>query len=111
MMDYKKVSMILMFALSLAFATTGAAEGNIQAALCELYDILNSLVPIAALVLILGAGVVYAAGQMLGAETRARASVWATSMLIGAIIGILIIVLVPPILSMLLGQDISSSCV
>ncbi len=108
-MDYKKIVGLLMFVMSLSFATT-AAPSNIQAALCELYNILNSLVPIVAFVLILGAGVVYAAGQMLGAETRARASVWATSMLIGAIIGILIVVLVPNILSILLGQDISSVC-
>ncbi|MFH1471040.1 MAG: hypothetical protein ABIF01_04790, partial [Candidatus Micrarchaeota archaeon] len=36
------------------------------------------------------AGGIYAIGQMLGAETRARASVWATAMLVGGVIGLVI---------------------
>ncbi|MFH1447725.1 MAG: hypothetical protein ABIG39_02580, partial [Candidatus Micrarchaeota archaeon] len=36
------------------------------------------------------AGGIYAIGQVLGAETRARASVWATAMLVGGVIGLII---------------------
>ncbi|MCX6778480.1 MAG: hypothetical protein NT157_06395, partial [Candidatus Micrarchaeota archaeon] len=33
---------------------------------------------------------IYAIGQVLGSETRARATVWATAMLVGGIIGLII---------------------
>jgi len=45
------------------------------------------------------AAVIYAAGQMMGAETRARANVWATAALVGALIGVLIIAIAPPVLN------------
>ena len=50
------------------------------------------------MLMIIGAGIVYASGQMLGAETRARASQWGTAMLIGAVICILIVTVAPPVL-------------
>jgi len=49
------------------------------------------------------AGVIYAGGQMMGSETRARTTVWATACLTGALIGILIVVIAPPILDALLS--------
>ncbi|MBI5228254.1 hypothetical protein HY988_06705 [Candidatus Micrarchaeota archaeon] len=50
------------------------------------------------MLLIVLAGAIYAIGQILGAETRARATVWATAMLTGAVIGIIIYILAPVIL-------------
>jgi hypothetical protein len=41
---------------------------------------------------------------VLGAETRARASVWATAMLTGAVIGILIYLITPMVLKALLAD-------
>src|SRR3989338_5433642 len=54
-----------------------------------------SLLPIAAMLMIVLAGVIYAAGQIMGAETRARANVWATACLTGALIA----VITPPMLN------------
>ncbi|MCX8196930.1 MAG: hypothetical protein N3G80_01290, partial [Candidatus Micrarchaeota archaeon] len=51
------------------------------------------------MLMIVFAAVVYAGGQMMGAETRARANVWATAALVGAIIGVLILAVAPPVLS------------
>jgi hypothetical protein len=51
------------------------------------------------MLMIIFAGVVYAAGQMMGAETRARASVWATAALTGALFGALIYAIVPVVLT------------
>ena len=62
---------------------------------------LTAVLPVVSMLMVIGAGVVYAAGQMMGSETRARANTWATAMLIGAIIGILIVVVAPPILRLL----------
>lgn len=76
-------------------------------ALSALCGGLNQLVPIAAMLMVLLASVIYATGQMMGAETRARANVWATSCLTGALIGILISVIAPAILGLIAnGQPI-----
>ena len=76
---------------------------SIESGLCELYNMVNQLLAVVVFVLIVTAAIVYAAGQVMGAETRARASVWATSMIIGALIGIMIYLLVPTILGTMLG--------
>ena len=66
------------------------------------------------LVLIILAAIVYAGGQLLGAETRARANVWATAMFTGAIIGGLIYLIVPALLDQLMfgseGGSIEDCC-
>jgi hypothetical protein len=51
---------------------------------------IRTIVPVVALLMFILAGGIYAIGQVLGAETRARASVWATAMLVGGIIGLII---------------------
>ncbi|MBI2080063.1 hypothetical protein HYT84_04825, partial [Candidatus Micrarchaeota archaeon] len=55
------------------------------------------------LLLVVLAAIVYAVGQVMGAETRARASVWATAMFTGAIVGALIYILMPFVLQLLIG--------
>jgi len=74
------------------------ATGPLKAALSQLCGELKDLVPVAAMLMVLLAAVIYASGQMMGAETRARANVWATSCLTGAIIGLLITAIAPTIL-------------
>jgi len=59
---------------------------------------LKTLLPVAAMLMIVLAGVIYAAGQMMGAETRARANVWATAALTGALIAVLIYAIAPAVL-------------
>jgi hypothetical protein len=51
---------------------------------------IKGVIPVVALLMFILAGGIYAIGQVLGAETRARASVWATAMLVGGIIGLII---------------------
>lgn len=87
--------------------TSGGATDYLQQALCELCLQIQGLIPVAAMLLTITAGVVYTAGQFAGAETRARANVWATSCLTGAIIGIIISQMAPGILSVMAGADIS----
>ncbi len=84
---------------SLSFAAIDTA--NIKNGLTSLCTFINSLVPVVVMLMLVGAGAVYAGGQMMGAETRARANVWATSMLVGAVIGVVIIVVSPSILSLM----------
>ena len=98
-------AMFFAFTLSLlagfAFATSPTSQ--LKDALSALCTGLSQLVPVAAMLMVLLASVIYATGQMMGAETRARANVWATSALTGALIGILISVIAPAVLQIIAG--------
>ncbi len=104
-----KFGKALLFAFTLflfagfAFATPTSQLKNALSSLC---NGLSTMVPVAAMLMVLLASVIYATGQMMGAETRARANVWATSALTGAIIGILISVIAPSVLQIIAGQTI-----
>jgi hypothetical protein len=95
--------------ISLAFAQNNPGSQLLQA-LLDLCSSLRTLVPVAAMLMVLFASVVYATGQMMGAETRARANVWATSALTGALIGILISVVAPAVLATIAGQATPLQC-
>lgn len=98
----------LCFAISVASAQGyGTATGYLCVALNDLCADIRNLIPVAAMLLIVTAAVVYAIGQMFGAETRARATVWATSCLTGAVIGIIIATVAPSILSILANADVT----
>jgi len=101
--NMRKLGMIAFAVLLLsvfAFADTGPLS-TVNSAMLQLCKSVKELLPIAAMLMIVIAGVIYAAGQMMGAETRARANVWATAALVGAIIAILIVVIAPPVLSII----------
>ncbi|MFA6214342.1 MAG: hypothetical protein WC717_03625 [Candidatus Micrarchaeia archaeon] len=106
-------AMFFAFTLSLlagfAFAATDPTS-QLKAALSALCIGLRDMVPVAAMLMILLASVIYATGQMMGAETRARANVWATSALTGAIIGILISVIAPSVLQIIAGPTSQINC-
>ena len=82
----------------------------LKTALSNLCGGLRDLVPVAAMLMVLLASVIYATGQMMGAETRARANVWATSALTGALIGILISVIAPSVLQTIAGGTDTIKC-
>ncbi|MEM3609771.1 MAG: hypothetical protein QW076_02590 [Candidatus Anstonellales archaeon] len=69
---------------------------------------LRTMLPVISMLMIIGAAVVYILGQFTGAETRNRANVYATYMLTGAIIGLLIAVVAPEALSLLLKISIGT---
>jgi hypothetical protein len=99
------------FALSLLMGTAFAdPTSQLKAALTDLCVGLRELVPVAAMLMVLLASVIYATGQMMGAETRARANVWATSALTGALIGILISVIAPAVLQIIAGPGNTIEC-
>ncbi len=94
---YLLVTVFVLNLLSLGFAGS-----PLQSAMARLCKDSQTFLGIAVMVLIVLAGTVYAIGQVLGAETRARAAVWATAMLTGAVIGAVIYIVTPPILHALL---------
>ena len=92
--------MMAVVAIAGALAATSGI-GLVQDAIFSLCSSLKSLLPIASMLMVVVAGVIYAAGQLMGAETRARANVWATAALTGALIGLLIYAIAPPVLQMI----------
>lgn len=101
---------LLLAALSsISFAQLDTVR-NAMGALCQG---IQSLIPVASMLMLVIAAVIYAAGQMMGAETRARANVWATAALTGALIGILIVAIAPTVLETIYpaGGQFESVCV
>ena len=98
-LKFNVIFVMLLVFVGLAAAQSAGSAGLI-AAIQGLCGMVKTLLPTVALLMIIAAGVLYAAGQFMGAETRARASVWATAMLTGAVIAILIAVIAPWILNM-----------
>ncbi len=97
-MKMNKALLSLAFLLSLFGMVAAGETAQIKAGICSLYTLVSTVLTAVIFLLIVAAAVVYAGGQLLGAETRARATVWATSMFIGALIGVLIYVVVPYVL-------------
>jgi len=97
----RKLGIIVVLAIlaSAVFAESGLTA--VKEAMKDLCYGLTQMLPVAAMLMIILAGVIYAAGQMMGAETRARANVWATACLTGALMAILIAVVAPSVLSMI----------
>ncbi|MEM3364506.1 MAG: hypothetical protein QXS93_03285 [Candidatus Micrarchaeia archaeon] len=85
-----KYGYFALVALLLAINVAFAANTQLISQLEGIKNSLKTILPIVAIVMIVLAGVVYAAGQVMGAEMRSRASVWATSLLVGAIIGLIL---------------------
>ena len=108
---YLILAFIVMNLIPAAYASTGLGS-----ALESLCGMAKMLLGIGVMLLIILAGSIYAIGQILGAETRARATVWATAMLTGAVIGIVIYIVTPVIVSALLtsaptgGSAVTVTC-
>ncbi|MEW6529071.1 MAG: hypothetical protein AB1391_04225 [Candidatus Micrarchaeota archaeon] len=102
-----QIMLMLCMLMSVMFAQSSSTP--LEDMLKDLCLQIKAIVPIMAFLMIVAAGVVYAGGQLLGAETRARASVWATAMFMGAIIGIVIVAIVPGLLE-ILYPDGTFSC-
>lgn len=107
----RKALLVLAFLFFLSFEVFSSnPTEKLKEALTNLCEALRELVPIVAMLMIFISSVVYATGQMMGAETRARANVWSTSMLTGALIGILIASIAPPLLEKIAGDEVQIEC-
>jgi len=105
----RKIGIFVILALvSAAFATSMLS--NVNSAMTDLCKSLTQMLPVAAMLMIILAGVIYASGQMMGAETRARANVWATAALTGALIAILIAVVAPSVMNSIYPSTTFSGC-
>ena len=100
--------LLVLLSVPVAATTTSMAE-SIRTALCSFQTLVYTVLPTLALIMFLFAGLAYAAGQVFGAEMRAKAQGWAMSLLVGGIIGIFIAVLAPILVKIF--TDMSGSSV
>ncbi|HLC69009.1 MAG TPA: hypothetical protein VJH24_04155 [Candidatus Bilamarchaeaceae archaeon] len=102
-------SILLVSLLSIVFSSLifAGEPTAISSALSQLCAQVKSFLGVAMMLMILLAAVIYAAGQIMGAETRARASVWATAMFTGAIFAAVIFLIVPWVIGLVVGGDVS----
>jgi accessory gene regulator protein AgrB len=105
----KNAAFILAFAvlISVAFAQVTDAQLRFISGMNDLCVMLTSVLPIITILLFVIAAVAYGAGQIFGAEMRSRATSWATTMVVGAIIALLIWMLAKPILG-IFSPDIAN---
>ncbi|MFA5106601.1 MAG: hypothetical protein WC506_06610 [Candidatus Micrarchaeia archaeon] len=68
---------------------------------------LVSVLPIVSLIGAISSGLVYAFGQFSGSEMRARAAVWAATLLAGSLVSAIAVAVAPPVLSTMLGSEVS----
>ena len=108
-MRFKTIAFALLVSVAMLFSATSMLY-SVQNAVSQLCISLKSMLPVVAMMMLVLAGVIYAAGQILGAETRARANVWATACLTGALISILIVVVAQPVLQMIYADQGIISC-
>ena len=105
------IALLILSSVSTAQIGRCTAEGICIASqfndLCM--DVKNA-VPIIAFAMLLIAGIIYAAGQIMGAETRARANVWATAALTGALMALLIWAIAPPVLQAIVPTGGAIAC-
>jgi hypothetical protein len=103
----RKFAILLALICISAFAF--AMLGGLLSGISQLCSGITGVLPVVSMLMIVFAAVVYAAGQIMGAETRARANVWATTCLTGALLGVLIVSVAPALLTQLYGPSISCS--
>ncbi len=112
-MNSKLVALLLMLMfVGMHFGGAGAPTGptNLTTVMSSLCSTAKSIMLIGMFMMILLAAFTYAVGQIMGAETRARATVWATAMFTGALFAGLIYAITPWALKLITGIDVSSQC-
>lgn len=87
-------------------APSATVASGLVGQLCQIKDIIKTILPTVALIMLLLAGLVYAAGQAFGAEMKAKAQGWAMALLVGAIIGLLLAVLAPSLVDIFAGAGV-----
>lgn len=99
------LSLVLFVGIAVAgpLTTTPELAWYINSRLKAITDMLHSIVAPVAVGLFVLAGLVYAVGQVFDQQTRAKAQAWSMSIVTGVLVGILIIVFAPLIISLLWG--------
>ena len=102
--------LLLINLLTVVAADDTAVATTLQKGVCQIVGAARTILTGVMFGMIVLAAVVYAGGQIMGAETRARANVWATAMFTGAIFAGLIYLIVPIFINTVSGVDVMDKC-
>ena len=106
-MNARSILLILILA---QLSCAASPIGNIDKGASDLCAALACLLPIVMMMMVGLSAVIYAAGQFMGAETRARAVTWATAALAGALMAGLIAYVGPAVMNAIYGSNIICAC-
>ena len=99
---------LLALLLSPVLFAQSNAVGYLETALSDICNQIQDMIPTASMLLVVLGSVLYGGAQLFGnAEIRAKGSVWATSCITGAILGLIIATVAPDILGQLAGTTVS----
>jgi len=97
------IALLAVVAMVSATAADNPVE-NINIVVNNFKSVFCNMVPIAIMLGIAASAVIYAAGQMLGAEQRAKTASWAASLMTFSVVAGIIYVLVPWIIIKIAGE-------
>ncbi len=101
-----KYLIALLAVVAMVSATAGDNPvNNINKVVYNFKSVFCNMVPIAIMLGIAASAVIYAAGQMLGAEQRAKTASWAASLMTFSVVAGIIYVLVPWIIQTIVGSS------
>lgn len=93
------------------YVNTGGGVGSangVVGAICNVYYIVNTIVFILALTLMILGGALYAGAQILPGQSRGQVQGYAMGLIFGGVVGAIIAVLAPYILSIVYGNSVAS---
>jgi drug/metabolite transporter (DMT)-like permease len=82
----------------------GIVNSGIGALMNNVCVQIRGIIPIVSVILLVTAGLVYAIGKVLGQEFRSKTESWATTIAIGAILGLILAVSAPLIVETLVDS-------
>ena len=104
-------AMSLLLLLSFASVTYAQVANNAVNAICTIYKDVESIIFILGLVLIILGGAMYAGSHVLPGQTKGSVQGYGMGMILGGVIGVIIAVSAPYILTLITGNStISSQC-
>ncbi len=107
-MEHNKYMLIYLLFLFFSYSS-GSNLSNVLSQTCTfLYDIVGNI----AFIMILLSSISYGISQVLPADPRAKVLVYGQNLFVGAILGIILLLIIPEIISTLIGANSfdSSSC-
>ncbi|MEM4137461.1 MAG: hypothetical protein QXV64_00120 [Candidatus Anstonellaceae archaeon] len=84
---------------------------DLQGAIVSFCSVLCSLLPPISVLLVVAGAITFAAGQLASAETRARATGWATAMIVGALFAFILVSLLPLVIKAFYGDSATCSII
>ncbi len=88
---------------------TNSQSQNLSSTLQGFCTFLYDIIGLVAFIMILLSSIVYSISNVLPADPRAKATVYAQNLFVGAILGIILLVLIPEILGAMIGGTFDAS--